>query len=185
MSNSPVSLPSPFYFVRHGLTDYNRACLVMGQRDIPLNEEGRRQALSVAYLLQGRNILTIMTSSLARARETAEIIAAVLSVPVLLESALMERAWGIYEGYDRNLRPLNDKPVGGETLCQFFDRTLRGFNRMSEWPSPMLVVAHNGTCQVLRCHLSMSGSNNVVPNALPLYYEYTGHGWREQTINMI
>jgi len=35
-------------FVRHGQTDYNKAGLIQGQgKDIPLNDEGRRQVLAI------------------------------------------------------------------------------------------------------------------------------------------
>ncbi len=182
MTDSFPRLASPFYFVRHGVTDHNQVHLVMGQRDIPLNGEGQRQARRAAHVLEGRGIRTVVSSPLARARETAEIIAVVLGVPVIPEPAFMERAWGIYEGRNRILRPLYNDPAGGETWQQFADRTLAGLNRMN---AATVIVAHNGTCRVLRYHLRVPGADDTVPNASPLYYEHKDHEWREQTIIMM
>ena len=67
--------PVPFYFLRHGVTDHNLRRLVMGQLDVPLNDQGRRQAELAARQVVGLGISRIVSSPLSRARETAEVIA--------------------------------------------------------------------------------------------------------------
>ncbi|MGC5773275.1 histidine phosphatase family protein [Paenibacillus pabuli] len=87
--------------IRHGLTDWNAAGRIQGQTDIPLNAEGREQALRL-----GRRLLSveyhwdhIITSGLSRAQETGEIISGLLNVPLLEPDArLKERAFGQIEG---------------------------------------------------------------------------------------
>lgn len=74
-----------------------------GQSDIPLNDEGRRQALMLAERLQResgeRPWDFIITSGLSRAQETGAIIAEILQIPVYdPDSRLMERAFGQIEG---------------------------------------------------------------------------------------
>ena len=60
--------------VRHGQTDYNKADLIQGQeKDIPLNDEGRRQVQLTARGIP-LEVSRIISSPLKRAFQTAEII---------------------------------------------------------------------------------------------------------------
>lgn len=174
-------LPLPFYFVRHGVTDHNEARLVMGQRDVPLNAHGRKQARRAAAALVGRGVRAVFASPLLRAFETATIIATVLDLPVAVVGDLKERHWGIYEGRHRSHRPHDADPEGGETLADFTSRTLAALTGLAG-PKPLLVVAHNGTCRVLRRHFGLAGAEAIVPNATPLYYERADTGWRESAL---
>jgi uncharacterized phosphatase len=85
--------------VRHGQTDWNLERRIQGSSDIPLNETGRRQAREAAKLLAREHWDAIVSSPLARARETAEIISAELGLgEVDLVDALQERHYGGAEG---------------------------------------------------------------------------------------
>ncbi len=61
--------------VRHGQTHYNSQGLVQGRINNPLNETGKKQARTVANLLQEKHFDAIVSSPLSRALETAYIIA--------------------------------------------------------------------------------------------------------------
>lgn len=66
------------YFVRHGLSEANAKRVFAGQKDdSPLVEEGRKQAKETGkkILEEGIKIDKIISSPLARAYETAQIIA--------------------------------------------------------------------------------------------------------------
>ncbi len=91
--------------IRHGETDWNRDRRIQGVTDIPLNNTGRRQAAAAAAAI--RDIvspdaaLTVVSSDLLRAAETAAIIAAELGIAEPTpEPLLRERAYGEGEGLD-------------------------------------------------------------------------------------
>jgi probable phosphoglycerate mutase len=97
--------------IRHGETDWNRDRRIQGATDIPLNDTGRSQARATAAVLRERlggvdrraGVVpaTIVSSDLARARETAEIIAAELGLAApRTYRGLRERSYGEAEGID-------------------------------------------------------------------------------------
>jgi broad specificity phosphatase PhoE len=83
--------------VRHGETDWNRDGRWQGGSDTRLNDLGREQARALAEQLDG-DIDVLYSSDLARARETAEIVAAKLGLEVRLDPRLRERGFGSWEG---------------------------------------------------------------------------------------
>lgn len=89
--------------IRHGETDWNRDRRIQGATDIALNETGRAQARATAVLLRDRLDLglpvSIVSSDLARAHETAEIIATELGLAApRTYRGLRERSYGEAEG---------------------------------------------------------------------------------------
>ena len=62
------------YIVRHGETDWNTQGRFQGLEDIPLNENGRKQALLATKYLKEQKCDAIVSSPLSRAKDTAEII---------------------------------------------------------------------------------------------------------------
>lgn len=84
--------------VRHGETDSNAEGRIQGQTNTPLNERGRSQAQALADELAGEAIAAVYSSDLDRARETAEILAGRLDLPVVVDPALRERNFGSWEG---------------------------------------------------------------------------------------
>jgi broad specificity phosphatase PhoE len=81
---------------RHGETDWNAERRWQGHSDPPLNERGREQARELAAALDGVDV--IYSSDLARARETADILAERLGLEVRLDPRLRERSFGAWEG---------------------------------------------------------------------------------------
>lgn len=65
----------PFYFMRHGQTDYNKENRCMGSLDIPLNSIGEQQAYDALKILNGLSIARLVSSPLQRAYTTAKVVA--------------------------------------------------------------------------------------------------------------
>ncbi|TCZ63345.1 histidine phosphatase family protein [Roseicella aquatilis] len=163
----------PFWFLRHGETDWNAQGLSQGRTDIPLNAVGLAQARRAAATLAGiGGIATVVASPLIRARVTAEIAAEALGLPVRFEPELQEVNFGEQEG-----RPMGDwyddwiagtyTPEGAETFAGLLARAVVAVNRATALPGPVLVVAHGALFRALR--LAFGHEPNVrTPNALPI-----------------
>jgi probable phosphoglycerate mutase len=157
------------YFVRHGETDWNRAQRYQGQRDIPLNATGRRQALSNGRVLRGvlgdeARTLDFVASPLKRARETMELMRQQLGLPdhdYRLDDRLREIHYGHWEGELWHELPRADpagfaareadrwgwRPTGGESYRDLSERVapwLRDIERDT------VVAAHGGVMRILR-----------------------------------
>lgn len=89
------------FLLRHGQSTWNAARRWQGWADPPLSELGEAQARQAAGRLRGEALTLVVTSDLARARRTGEIVAASLGLPVETEPALRERDAGAWSG----LRP--------------------------------------------------------------------------------
>ncbi len=85
--------------IRHGQTDWNLHDQLQGSSNTPLNDTGRAQAHTAAALLAPYDWAAIVSSSLSRARETAEIIAAELGIELgAAYPELIERDYASREG---------------------------------------------------------------------------------------
>jgi broad specificity phosphatase PhoE len=165
----------PFWYLRHGETDWNRRGLSQGNVDIPLNELGLAQAREAAVRLRDRGITSIVASPLSRARVTAEIVGAALGVAVTIEPELREVSWGIREG-----EPLADwfhgwiagdtTPEGAESFAELRRRTVAGLNRAMGQPPAVLVVAHGGVFRALRSVMKLEISGRT-RNCVPMWCE--------------
>lgn len=131
--------------VRHGETDWNAEGRLQGHTDRPLNEHGRRQARVLAEELADLDVAALYSSDLARALETAEIVAERLGLPVAVDADLREKNWGTWEG----LTPSERERVAyaGETTDGHRERTLRAVQRIADGNPGrrVVVVTHGGS----------------------------------------
>ncbi len=89
--------------IRHAQTDHNLERRYQGHADTPLNPIGREQARRLALRLAHEPVDAVYTSDLPRARQTAEAIAAQLSLPVYPLRGLREIDVGEAVGLTRAL----------------------------------------------------------------------------------
>jgi len=172
---------TPFWFLRHGETDWNAHNVAQGNREVPLNERGLAQARAAAELLRrGRGIATIVSSPLSRARITAEIVAAAIGVPVEIDPELHETSYGVMDGqpmtqwftdwvYGRST------PEGGESFADLKVRAIAAVNRATERRPPVLVVSHGGLFRAIRAEMGLE-PNVRTPNGTPYWCE-PGSPW--------
>jgi broad specificity phosphatase PhoE len=158
---------------RHGETDDNREPIrVQGFTDTPLNETGRRQAAELAGRVAGEGVISLWSSDLSRARETAEIVGERIGLTPLLDARLREANRGEWEGrlfidiareeperYEAWLRAGETfRFPGGESLREQSDRVaaclddVRGSGKL-----PALVVCHGGSIRVMLCRSDPRG----------------------------
>ncbi len=177
----------PFWFLRHGETDWNAAGLSQGRTDIALNARGLDQAREAAAVLAaqagaaGRAVAAIVSSPLGRARVTAEAAAAALALPVALDPDLQEVCFGEQEG-----RPMGDwydgwiagdyTPAGAEPFAVLRARVVPAINRALARPGPVLVVAHGALFRAVRSAMGLA-VNVRTPNGLPMWCEPGTDGW--------
>ncbi len=178
----------PFWFLRHGETDWNAGGLSQGRTDVPLNARGLAQAREAAAVLAAlpegaaaRRVTAIVASPLVRARVTAETAAAALSLPVALDPDLQEVCFGEQEG-----RPMGDwydswiagdyTPAGAEPFAALRARIVPAVNRALARPGPVLVVAHGALFRAVRSAMGLA-VNVRTPNGLPMWCEPSDTGW--------
>ncbi|TVM06002.1 MAG: histidine phosphatase family protein [Halomonas sp.] len=142
----------PVYLLRHGETDLNARGVLQGSIEEPLNAVGRQQAQAAAQTLSGLGIARIVSSPQSRARQTADIVAAVLHSSIEENALLRERDWGIYEG-----RPIGERDetgAGVELLSHLNSRACQAFESITaDLTAPCLVVAHSGLIKALLAQL--------------------------------
>ncbi len=90
-------------FVRHGLTDWNVAMRLQGRMDVPLNDEGKLQAVKLAELIESINgelkVSRVFSSPLSRAMDSAAYISdKILGDSPTVCEALIERDYSALEG---------------------------------------------------------------------------------------
>jgi glucosyl-3-phosphoglycerate phosphatase len=84
--------------LRHGRTASNAAGVIQGQLDVPLDEVGRAQAAAAAKVLAPVRPAVLVSSDLARARVTAEALAALTGTPLRPDARLRELSLGAWQG---------------------------------------------------------------------------------------
>ena len=149
------------WITRHGQTDYNKARIMQGRHDIPLNKTGIRQAENARKLIKNISFDAVYSSPLIRAVSTAAILGGIPESDVIKDERIIETNFGKYEARNYNkLGPtmtlfwtfpeLFSPPEGVESIPSMIRRS-RDF--MCELESKdyknVLIVCHGGIIRVL------------------------------------
>lgn len=159
------------YIVRHGQTDWNTQHLTQGETDIPLNNEGIKQAKVLGKDLKDIKFDAVFSSDLTRAKKTAEIIALEKKLAITTTRLLRERRHGklegtpweelakfhkIWDGLNKQER-LTFRPYDGyETDEEAIARFITFLREVSVvyLGKVILVVSHGGIMRAFLNHLS-------------------------------
>ncbi len=158
--------------VRHGTTDANVRVpyILQGSGiDLSLNDNGRKQAASVADFLSNFPVRQVYASTLKRASETASMIALHHSLPVTQIAEFIECDVGHWEGKDWDTiaqedpeayrlfhaDPATQPYLGGESYTDVLRRSRPVFEQLLQQHvgETIVVVAHNIVNRAFVAHL--------------------------------
>jgi broad specificity phosphatase PhoE len=165
--NEPAAGRGEIYLARHGETNDNREpARFQGFTDTPLNSVGRRQAAELAERVAGQGFVSLWSSDLARARETAHEVGRRIGLKPRLDARLREGARGRWEGRffvdiereepERYTAWKRGGAVfrfpGGESLLDQQNRVRAALaDVQAAGKLPALVVCHGGCIRVMLC----------------------------------
>jgi probable phosphoglycerate mutase len=151
-----VSVHQPrIFLVRHGATEWSVTGQHTGRTDVPLTEEGRRQAKRLGARLARERFALVLVSPLSRARETARLTG--FGDVAEVDPDLVEWDYGDYDSLTsadiRKERPgwtiWRDGVPGGETLEQVAARADRVLARVRSVEGNVVLFAHGHILRVL------------------------------------
>jgi broad specificity phosphatase PhoE len=93
---APWPVERQLWLVRHGATEWAENGRHTGRTDIPLNETGREQAVTLGERLRGHSFAVVLTSPLSRAADTARL--AGFGDAAVIDDDLREWDYGDVEG---------------------------------------------------------------------------------------
>jgi broad specificity phosphatase PhoE len=168
LCSATVSLPAQakVYLARHGQTAYNLEGRFQGQLPVQLDDTGRGQAAELAERAAAHGFSALFTSTLLRARETAEIVARRIGLTPREDPRLMETDAG--EWTDRSFADVQAEAPqlfaaflagdpdfafpGGESFAQQEVRVGVALDDVERGELPALVICHG---MVIRAALSV------------------------------
>ena len=176
--------PRPFWYLRHGETDWNAQGLSQGRSDIELNATGIAQGANAAQIMAKHwgdfaPVTRIVSSPLKRAFRTAEIVADALAeqdgvrLPITTDRELQEVCFGVQEGqpmgtwYDSWIAG-EYTPEGAEPFQELVSRAVAAVDRATAGEGVALIVCHGAMFRALRMAMGLP-ANVRLQNAIPLW----------------
>jgi probable phosphoglycerate mutase len=191
-----MSVPTYVCVARHGETDWNIAGILQGWTDVPINDQGRRQAYELVGGFSHAKFSKVYSSPLIRSLETAEIIARSLRLdPPECHDGLKERNFGVIQGIPKSeladLNPvllqqiLKRNPAidfeEGESMDEFADRVLDAVSSIAR-PNAgkrILAITHGWVMDVITRHIASRPRSAILNmkrrNGECVWLEVKGH----------
>jgi probable phosphoglycerate mutase len=155
--SAATSQPTTTLLLRHGETPLSAEKRFAGTGDIPLTDAGVAQAKAAAAAFASRGIDVVVTSPLARCRDTAAEIAAAAGAAIRVEEGFRETDFGEWEGHTfaevQRLWPAEMRdwladpavaPPGGESFADTLRRVITARDKLMVRyrHQTVLVVSH-------------------------------------------
>lgn len=157
------------YLVRHGkIQQEDDQRRYIGQIDLPLAEEGIRQAQSLQRRFERTDISTIYCSDLSRSIRTAKIITGFRDIPVVIREDLREVCMGEWEGCTfgdigrrfpdefkaRGSNIVSYRVPGGESFADCSRRAVAALEEiLASCSGNLVITGHAGLNRLLLCHM--------------------------------
>lgn len=144
--------------IRHGESEADLLDVHEGRADFALTERGHKQAEAMAnYVAENYNISKIYTSTLSRAKQTAQYLSDKTGIPIIFDEDLMEFNNGLLAGLPRDAvrekypiipdLPVDKAVYGQESQLEFRQRAEKALARVISEAQPdetVAIVSHGG-----------------------------------------
>ena len=176
------ALDGSLTLIRHGQTTWNKAELMQGTTNIPLNDTGRAQAYDTGAVLAARGLHfdVLISSPLIRAAETARIVGERFDLSIgATDAELVERYYGSAEGLripDTQLCSPERYWPGVESEHDVYIRGVRALRRIvRQHPGAHIMVVSHGSF-IRRTYSAALGREHrpAIPNAEPIAFDIAG-----------
>lgn len=167
--------------LRHGESVWNKLNKFTGLTDIELSDDGKKEAILAAEILNGCKFDHIFSSNLTRTIQTAEIIANIhgYTNQIISINDFRERDYGDLTGKNKTeliqhygagqinswRRSYLDAPPNGENLKQVQNRVGNAFDEfikpLIQYGQNILIVAHGNSLRGLFVHLGLKTSETI------------------------
>lgn len=148
---------STIILLRHGATEYNAQGRLQGSLDVPIGDLGRAQAKAAADALVAQYGAPdlLLTSPLARASQTADVLGEAAGVNVVADARLTQRSYGEWEGltwdevrsrwpleYERRMAGLDPRIQGWDASAAVGARVAAALDEACEEHERVVAVSH-------------------------------------------
>lgn len=161
------------YFLRHGQTLHNidlDYAKKNAHEDISLNQEGINQIVRIRAKIKSIEPVTICVSPLARARQTADILAEEIASNFYILPDLRECDFITWHRLAK-ASSLETLPPEAKPFCK---QVLRGISQALRFSGPVVVVGHGGVFQALALLWNLSYRNIANGELVQLNKSLTG-----------
>ena len=183
--------------LRHGQSQWNLENRFTGWVDVPLSEQGEKEAREAGLKLKSFSIDTVYTSVLQRANNTLRLALEATGkkgIPIFRDEALNERHYGELQGLNKEetvkkfgaeqvhlwRRSYDIAPPGGESLKDTAARTLPYFKKVIredlKQGKNVLIAAHGNSLRSIVMEIEKLSSGQIlkveIPTGIPIVYEF-------------